>query len=279
MPELPEVEAGRRVAEAVGLGRTIETVWCDRDPIVFEGERPGRIRRALAGAVVQAVSRHGKHLWFELDRPLHPLFHFGMTGAFRTPGANPLRLSSSASERDESEWPPRFRKIHFGFHDGGELVMTNKRRLGRIRLRQDPRGQPPVSLLGFDPLWNLPAPRAFADRMSRRSAGIKSLLLDQSFAAGIGNWIADEVLYQSRIDPRRRADELSAEETERIRRKIGLIVRRAVRVNADSGRFPAAWLFHRRWGKKRDARDARGERVQFLEVAGRTTAWVPSRQQ
>ena len=80
------------------------------------------------------------------------------------------------------EWPPRFAKIRISFDDGGELVMTDGRRLGRILLREDPRAEPPVSRLGFDPLLAMPGPRAFARMLEGRKAVIKALLLDQQFA-------------------------------------------------------------------------------------------------
>lgn len=277
MPELPEVERGRRLAERVARGRTIVRVWCDDDPIVFDGVTPAHVRRALKGARVRAVRRRGKHLWLRLDRAPHPLFHFGMTGGFHTPGGAALKLASSPA-LPEPGWPPRFAKIRLAFDDGGELVMTNKRRLGRIRLRRDPEGEPPVSELGFDPLLDLPTPKRFRGLVATRTGLLKGVLLDQSFAAGVGNWIADEVLYQAGIDPRRRADSLSRDETERLRRRLGAVVRRAVKVDADKNRFPRSWLFHHRWGKNGDARTERGERIRFTTVAGRTTAWVPSAQ-
>jgi formamidopyrimidine-DNA glycosylase len=199
-----------------------------------------------------------------------------MTGAFRTPASNAVTLASSPTGPRDDGWPPRFAKIRLRFDDGGDLVMTNKRRLGRIRLRDDPEGEPPISRLGFDPLLDLPPPREFAQRLGTRRVSVKGLLLDQSFAAGVGNWIADEVLYQARIDPRRRAGDLTADEAERVRKKLRSVVRAAVAANAEKDRFPRTWLFHHRWGRREDARTSRGEAVEFLEVAGRTTAWVPA---
>jgi formamidopyrimidine-DNA glycosylase len=275
MPELPEVEHGRRLAESAARGRVVRRVWCARDPIVLDGASPARVRSALTGKRVEAVCRRGKQLWFRMERPPHPVFHFGMTGAFVTPESAPLQLASSASQRDDG-WPPRFAKIRLFFEDGGELVMTNKRRLGRIRLREAPEDEPPISRLGFDPLLDLPGPRAFQRLLGRRSGNLKGILLDQAFAAGVGNWIADEVLFQARIDPRREAGSLSIEEIEALRKKLRLVVRKAVEADADKSRFPRGWLFHRRWGRDPDARTAKGDRVEFLEVAGRTTAWVPA---
>jgi formamidopyrimidine-DNA glycosylase len=203
------------------------------------------------------------------------LFHFGMTGAFHTPAALPLQLKSGPKTANLT-WPPRFTKIHLVFDDGGELVMTNARRLGRILLRKDPLNESPLNKLGFDPLLNPPTTRSFEKMLQRRSAIIKSLLLDQSFSAGVGNWIADEVLYQAGIDPRRRAHSLSHEEVRRLHRALKSVIRIAVRANADSTCYPRHWLFHERWGKREDAATARGERIAHTIISGRTTAWVPT---
>ena len=277
MPELPEVERGRKLIEEVAGGRRITRVRCAEDRIVYDGVTPASVRRALTGARVDAVRRRGKHLWLELDRAPHALFHFGMTGGFRTRHDRPVRLVSSP-RRVDRQWPPRFMKLMLELEDGGELAFTNARRLGRIRLRDDPAGSPPISLLGFDPLIDPPSPAEFAARVAGRTAVVKSLLLDQRFAAGVGNWIADEVLYQAGIDPRRTADSLSADEARRLRAKLLHIVRRAVAVDAVKERFPRTWLFHRRWGKAAGARTVRGEEIRFVSIGGRTTAWVPSRQ-
>ena len=278
MPELPEVEAGRRLAERLAAGRRIRKVWCDDDRIVFDGVTPDQVRRTLKGRTVQAVRRRGKQLWMELDRAPHPLFHFGMTGAFRAPGDRPLKLASTRGVGESADWPPRFAKIRLHFDDGGELVMVNKRRLGRIRLRAVPEMEPPISDLGFDPLDDPPSPAGFAALLARRTGILKGVLLDQSFAAGVGNWIADEVLYQARLDPRRRAADLSAAEARRLRTALLRVINKAVEVNAEKSRFPRTWLFHRRWGKAGDAQTAKGEPIEFLTLAGRTTAWVPGRQ-
>ncbi len=277
MPELAEVEHGRRVAEAVCVGRRIDKVWCDDDPIVYEGRSPDEVSTALSGARVEAVLRHGKHLWFELDRRPWPTFHFGMTGAFRTPQAAILELASTPKGGEKS-WPPRFAKIRLELDDGAQLVMTNKRRLGRIRLRHSPAEEAPISRLGFDPLTSMPDRATFTTLLRRRRSPIKAVLLNQAFAAGVGNWLADEICYQARLDPRLRASELSEIQVGRVQQAMKEIVEQAVAVDADKTRFPAGWLFHRRWGKASDAVSAEGEPVEFLTIGGRTTAWIPTLQ-
>jgi formamidopyrimidine-DNA glycosylase len=142
-------------------------------------------------------------------------------------------------------------------------------------LRRDPATEPPIAALGFDALRGLPGPARFRALARARTAPVKALLLDQSFAAGVGNWIADEVLYQARIAPRRPARSLSDRELDRLRSRLLSVVRRAVRVGADSDRFPRSWLFHRRWSA-RPGVTVRGHAIRRETIAARTTAWVPA---
>ena len=189
MPELPEVERGRLVAEMVALGRTIRRARCSTDRIVFCDQTPATVTRRLKGRTVTAACRHGKQLWLEFDEGPALLLHFGMTGALH------------GYEHDADR--PRFWKIELEFEDGRRLAMPDPRRFGRIRLRDDPRREPPVSDLGFDPLLDLPGKAEFRERIGRGTVSIKGRLLDQSFAAGVGNWIADEILYQAAVAPHR----------------------------------------------------------------------------
>ena len=264
MPELPEVETARRTAERALKGHRLAEVSVDEDPIVLVGETARRVVTALRGRTVTGSGRHGKYFWLELDQRPWPLFHLGMTG----------RLYAY---REPDQRPP-YCKIEFSTDDGRRLAMTNKRRLGRIRLVQDPLHEEPVSRLGFDALLDLPKTRELAALFAARKAPVKALLLDQSLFAGVGNWIADEVLYQARLAPQRRGNELTTAEVGRLRTALKRILARAVDVGADAERFPSTWLFHHRWGKNQAARTARGEAIEFIEVGGRTTAWVPRRQ-
>jgi formamidopyrimidine-DNA glycosylase len=210
------------------------------------------------------AGRKGKHVWLELDARPWPLFHFGMTGSFE--------LYRKEADR------PRHWKVELLMDDGQRMAMPDPRRFGRIRLQRDPESEHPVAALGFDPLAGLPAVPELRALLGRRRAPIKAVLLDQSVFAGVGNWIADEVLYQAGIRPDRIADRLDVREVGALRRRLLAIVRRAVSVGADSDRFPRSWLFHHRWGKDEAARTAAGEAIVYATVGGRTTAWAPQRQ-
>jgi formamidopyrimidine-DNA glycosylase len=196
------------------------------------------------------------------------------------PAGRAVRLVSDGRV-SRSDWPPRFTKLQLRFEGGGELALADGRPLRRIRLRRDPATEPPISVLGFDAWRAMPTPARFHAMLRERRSPIKAVLLDQSFAAGIGNWIADEVLYQARIAPKRRASTLSAADAARLRAKIRSVIAIAVRSGSDGDRFPRWWLFHRRWGHRRGgppATTVRGEHIRHETVGGRTTAWVPSAQ-
>ena len=264
MPELPEVEAARKIVLRRLKGRRIVEATCRPDPIVLSGVSARQVDRALLGAVIVNAGRFGKHLWFELDRAPWPVFHFGMTGGFH--------YYRASSDR------PRFLRLELILDDHRRFAFTDARRFGRIRLAHDPRNEPPLLGLGHDPSFGLPAALQLAKEIGSRKAPIKAVLLDQSTFAGVGNWIADEVLFQAAIRPQRMARDLSFAEVSRLRTTLLRVIRHAVAVDADSDRFPRAWLFHHRWGRVKGSKTAGGGTIVHDTVGGRTTAWVPSRQ-
>jgi formamidopyrimidine-DNA glycosylase len=264
VPELPEAETARRLAERFLVGRRIVEAAARVDTIVFSGTNARRVATWLRGRRVLAAHRKGKHNWLELDRRPWLAFHFGMSGG--------LHAYRHPEER------PRFWKLELVTEDGRRLAFTDVRRFGRIRLLRDPANEPPISLLGFDPLEGLPATAELQAVLRRRGAPLKAVLLDQGVFAGVGNWIADETLYQAALSPHRPASSLTGPEVSRLRRTLHAIVRRAVDLGGDSDRFPPSWLFHHRWGRNLDARTARAERIVHETIGGRTTAWVPTRQ-
>eukprot|EP01125_Pyxidicula_operculata_P022676 TRINITY_DN9496_c0_g1_i1.p1 TRINITY_DN9496_c0_g1~~TRINITY_DN9496_c0_g1_i1.p1 ORF type:complete len:472 (+),score=114.71 TRINITY_DN9496_c0_g1_i1:72-1487(+) len=289
MPELPEVERERKRLH-VCVGKTIKDIQVQQDTIVFEGVKPDDFASKLIKKKIVNTNRKGKYFWAEMDIPPHPAFHLGMDGKFKFKGDNvksilhgDLDSDNDEAKEDEGhseEWPPKFWKCIISFDDGTEFAIINKRRLGRIWLFDNPWESKEVKKLGFDPLTGMPSYDDFVKKLGKFSKPIKSLLLDQSFAAGVGNWIADEILYQSKIHPHKYTTYLSAEEKQLIYDNTVEIIKSAVEVNAEGRLFPTHWLFHHRWqkGKKNQTKTSEDEEVSFVTVGGRTAAYVKSRQ-
>jgi formamidopyrimidine-DNA glycosylase len=295
MPELAEVEiARRRVEKALKRKKIVRVVPAFGDRTVFDKASPEEVKKALLGAKVKGTGRVGKYFWIELDRRPWVVLHLGMTGNVviedkrgnRTEGWGTIapdrgarvhgKIAKKPSSRKTEELP-RFSRLFLVASDGTKVAMTDPRRFGRIRLAENPREESPIAGLGYDPLVNPPTARHLEDALARRRIAVKTVLLDQGIFAGIGNWLADEILYQARLDPHRAASSLTKGEIARLRSKMLEVVHRAVRVDADSEKFPKGWLFHRRWSKGRDAKDAK-EKLLFDTIGGRTSAWSPSRQ-
>lgn len=260
MPELPEVESARLQLQKAARGKLISAVDVKPDHLVFRYDSPAKLSRALTGRRVVGTGRRGKHFWAVLDKTPWPAFHFGMSGS--------LHVYRRIEDR------PIHWKMEWVLSDGTRLAWNDPRRFGRILLMEDPASHPTLSKLGFDVLVDLPSLSNFRKLLRARKRNLKAILLDQTYFAGVGNWIADEVLYQAALSPRRLTTELSDEEIKTLRHQLKSVVQKAVSVNAESDLFPKRWLFHHRWST-RTKRLPNGESMIRETIAGRTTAWIP----
>ncbi|KAJ6807888.1 formamidopyrimidine-DNA glycosylase isoform X2 [Iris pallida] len=275
MPELPEVEAARRAIEENCIGKSIRKCVVAEDPKVIDGVPRSLFESSLVGKTIVASLRKGKNLWLQLDSPPFPSFQFGMAGAIYIKGVAVTEYKRSAVSATD-EWPSKYSKVFIELEDGLEFSFTDKRRFAKVRLLQDPKAVPPISELGPDALLEPMKLDQFVDSLGKKKIAIKALLLDQSYISGIGNWIADEVLYQARIHPLQVAASLSKENCGSLHRCIKEVIQYAVEVDADSSRFPIDWLFHFRWGKK--SGKVSGKKIEFITAGGRTSAFVPELQ-
>ncbi|KAH6827833.1 MUTM homolog-1 [Perilla frutescens var. hirtella] len=271
MPELPEVEAARRAVADNCVGKKIKKAIVADDSKVIDGVSPKDFEAALVGKTIVAAHRKGKNMWIELDSPPFPSFQFGMSGAVYIKGVAVTKYKRSAV-KDTDEWPSKYSKLFVELADGLEFSFTDKRRFARVRLLENPVSMPPISELGPDALREPMTEDEFCNSLRKKNIGIKALLLDQNFISGIGNWMADEVLYQARIHPLQTASSLSKESCATLLKCIDEVTDFAVEVDADSLRFPIEWLFHFRWGKKPGK--VNGKKIDFIKAGGRTTAYV-----
>ncbi|MDQ6774918.1 MAG: formamidopyrimidine-DNA glycosylase [Actinomycetota bacterium] len=248
MPELPEAERARALIAERALGRLIVAVD-DRDTYVSRPHAPGELSAALLGRRLTSANRIGKTLWLETDGGGPDLgLHLGMAGRI------------AIDEEPHERWD----RFSLTFEDGGRLALRDKRRLGRAVLAPD------LSRLGPDAAV---ATRAeFRRRVGRSGAPIKARIMDQGVIAGIGNLLADEILWQARIDPRRPASSLSEPELDALRRAVRAAIRSAVR---RGGAHTGALDPHR----EPDGHCPRCRApLSRTRIGGRTTYWCPVEQ-
>src|SRR6476659_972584 len=221
MPELPEVESARAVIERNGLRRRIADVD-DSDAFVCRPHAPGEIRHALLGGEFVTAMRRGKSVWcqtgpFSAEVTLG--IHLGMSGRIVIADADGTEIDGGDYwERGRRPGDYRWERFSLTFDDGGRLLLVDPRRLGRVRLN------PPVDQLGPDAQLITPA-QFRAALAAGTTEPIKARIMDQRRIAGIGNLLADEILWRARIHPARAARDLTAAEQARLLRATRAAVR------------------------------------------------------
>lgn len=277
MPELPEVETVCRLMRGVLVGRRVVEAEFTDDEIVFSGLEGEYLRGLVEGRTVTGVGRKGKYWWIEFDEKPWLFGHLGMAGWVREIGEATIRLREMGeAPLDDAAGRPRFLKWRFRTEEGRQVVMTDQRRFARVWTGDDPAADVRLGRLGPDVYSDPPSVSGLFAVLQRRKAPIKAVLLDQKLFAGVGNWIADEVLYLAGIAPKRLGSSLSEGEVERLLGALAVVLEAAVSVGADKARFPADWLFHVRWGGSRGDDLIGGNQIVREQVGGRTTAWVPA---
>ncbi len=272
MPELPEVESARTVIERSALHRVITEVD-DSDRFVCRPHGPGEIRAALLGRTLTAAHRRGKSMWCDTspvagrDAEPGPVLgiHLGMSGKIVIADGHGGEVDGGDYwERGRAKGDYRFARFTLRFADGGALMLVDPRRLGRVRL------DPPVEALGPDAQAITSA--QFLAAFGRGTAPVKARLLDQDVIAGIGNLLADQILWQAKISPARPVDELTRPETGRLLRALRATVRAAL----DGGGVHTLTVIpFRRPGA---ACPRCGTPMAHGTVGGRTTWWCPREQ-
>jgi formamidopyrimidine-DNA glycosylase len=260
MPELAEVEFFRRQWDA-GLGQKIIEVRLHPRKRIFRGSDPRKIVAHLTGSRFLRSAARGKQMFFEFSGGNWIGIHLGMTGKLRT---------ESPDFRPEKH-------DHFVLAQARRaLVFRDARLFGRVRFHHGKTppdwwksSGPEITSDEFDRAFL----NAFLDRHAR--APIKAVVLMQNGFAGIGNWMADEILWRAKISPSVLAGALSFGQRTRVLRETRFVASESLRIiGPDFSDPPADWLIHQKW--KRDGICPRHRSIlQKAIIGGRTTAWCP----
>jgi formamidopyrimidine-DNA glycosylase len=214
MPELPEVESVVRGLRKPLVGRTIASAVFPADPGRMTNMDAAQMTARVAGQQIRNISRRAKYLLFKLDTDTL-IVHLKMTGH--------LYVVPALAENNYDRWL----RVKFPLDNGEELRFSDSRKFGRVYLCASPSEVLPK--LGPEPLGDAFTLDGFRDRLKGRSGILKSLLLNQSFVAGVGNIYADEALHIARLHPLRTADSLTDDEVERLYHAIRKALRAGIR--------------------------------------------------
>ena len=278
MPELPEVETVRRDLEARVIGRTIVSCDVSEDaPRLVQFLTRAEFCRQLTGRRIAGLRRRGKYLIVDLDDAVATarawVLHRGMSGnvLYRDRGAPPDPWVRATFVLDDGE--------------GHELRWADLRKFGKMWLVED--ATMVMEMLGPEPLEAEFTPAVLRERAGKRSAPIKSVLLDQTVVAGVGNLYSDEALHLAKIHPLRPANKLKPDDWVRLHAGIvaalrmgieargsslGTTLRDHVNVDGDPGRNQETV---RAYGRDGEPCYACGTLMRRLVVGGRSAVFCP----
>ncbi len=282
MPELPEVEITVRGLNKKVLERTFVDVWTDFEKVIKKPKDFEEFKKGLKGKEIQKVWRRGKNIIFDLSDNLNLLIHQKLTG----------HLLTGNWKMKNGNWKPSKNKflqervnnyIHlmFWLDKGLMLALSDLRKFAKVELWDSKklRESKEIKSLGLEPLAKDFSFEKFKKAFSKRRKGkIKSVLMDQTIIAGIGNIYSDEILWKARIHPLKDVSKLKDKDLRKIYHEIKKILTRAIKFHGSSvsnfrdtegrkGKFDQLLNVYRKEGKKCPRC---GTIIRKIKIAGRT---------
>ena len=225
MPELPEVETIKRSLNKAIIGQTIDDIEV-RDYKLFRGKR-----HDILGAKIEEIERRAKMLVWKLSNGKYLLFHLKMTGQMLY-DSNDHKLIAGGGHPDSvylKRPPHEYTHVIFTL-DKGHLYFNDLRKFGWIKVLDEENLKQEVSKLGPEIDWPEFTFEYFVKAVNRKArTKIKSVLMEQSLIAGIGNIYSDETLFMAKILPTRLVKDLSEHELRSIYDSIKPVLELAIK--------------------------------------------------
>ena len=202
MPELPEVDSYRTGLPKIINGwkiRSGRAIWANASESNF---------KSVENQIIKGFDRRGKYLIINLDKT-NIIIHLRMTGKI-----------------DIAQNTPKYTTVEFTFENGKKMCLVDYRKFGKVWITENT--QEIVGHLGIEPLSPSFTQKKFTSLLNIRSGTMKPLLLNQQFIAGIGNYLADEILFRAGIHPLRKANTLTSDETKELFLSIRHIIRKSI---------------------------------------------------
>lgn len=191
------------------MGNTLEHIDLRLPKLLRDSPIPAI--EVLAGATLTGTRRRAKVMVLEFSNNLAMLVHFKLAGQWAIFLPDGQRFyAGHPIPKPDGEYPHKSTHATFTFSNGTVVQFSDIRQFGWWRIMDSADVDAALDAFGFGPeaTGDLDA-TALADAMARRGIPIKTLLLDQSFIAGLGNIYVDEVLWRVRIHPATPAKALS----------------------------------------------------------------------
>jgi len=237
MPELPEVETTVRDLKRKVLGRTFLNVWCDAKKLIKRPRTFEEFKKEILGRKIISIKRKGKNILIYLDKKKALLIHQKLTG----------HLLVGKWQKKGNSWIPQIkgpledpinRFIHLIFFLDNDLMLalSDLRKFAKVELwdEKELTQSKEIREIGIDPFSPEFTFQEFKKRIKNTKRKIKQVLMDQSLIAGIGNIYSDEILFEAKIHPEKKAHVLKEEELKRIYQSIKKVLKKAIELGGES---------------------------------------------
>ncbi len=271
MPELPEVETIVVGLRELITGHTINEILI-RENNIIAFPSPVEFKEELLKKTITGVDRRGKYILIRIEGNKTLVVHLRMTGKLLV---KPRKFSFD-----------KHTHIIFQIDNEMDLRFHNVRKFGRMYLVDSGDYEPAGGLdkLGPEPLSEEFTLALFMKKINTRKTNIKSLLLNQSFLAGLGNIYVDEALFRAFISPKRKADSLSVREKQNLYKAIRSVLQSGVEsggttfsdylnVKGEKGNFQKQLKVYQQEDKECPNC---GHRIVKEKIAGRGTHYCPN---
>jgi DNA-formamidopyrimidine glycosylase len=278
MPEGPEVSRMADEVRQVYLNKICNKIEIKSGKYTRHGlpDNFQKFQKSLP-LTLSEVNVHGKFVWFTWEKnnefTWNTWVQFGMTGYFCS---SEYEKSSIPHIRkpEEAQNCEKHGHIWFYFDNMAPLVFSDQRNFGLLRWVDNPEvTKKYVDDLGPDPLTQDLTKTWWKNELEGRTKGINIslLLLDQSFVAGIGNYLRSEILWKAGIHPERELGSLNETELNKLRETLEEVPRQKFKEEQKTGNLEF-WVYKRKKG------DAEGNPVQQLKIRDRTVWFAPNKQ-
>ena len=210
MPELAEVQTVRETLKKQVLHKKIKDVKVLYDRIIENNLN--FFKNNLINHTFIDIKRKGKYLIFETEDN-YLISHLRMEGKYFI--------------KQENEEIEKHEHVIFLFDDF-TLRYHDTRKFGRMILIKKEELADYFKNLGPDANSDIDEKYLY-NKISKKDVPIKTLLLDQSIIAGLGNIYVDEVLYASKINPFRLGSTISIDDCKSILEKAKIILDNAIK--------------------------------------------------
>ena len=294
MPELPEVQTTVNGLNSTVKELTIVDVWTNYNSSHYKGKEEIKdpaffleFKKKIIGSKVLLTTRRAKNILIELHNGYTILIHMKMTGHLMY-GSYTLTKDKKDPWKANTEGPltdsfNRHIRLVFSLSDGKNLVLSDMRRFAKVTLlkSKDIYINKHLINIGPEPLDDTFTLSLFKQRLSKKPNGkVKTVLMDQSILAGVGNIYSDEVLWRSSVHPESIVKKIDEKNIKLIFNSIKIVLLKGIDLGGDSmsdyrnikgerGLFQEQHTAYRKTGKKCSLRNCNGT-IERKVVNGRS---------